>query len=182
MTPLLLPRPINLERISVQIIGEETLLYDELHHRAWCLNRSSACIWRLCNGQRNVQQIAAAASEELGAQVTEEIVLLTLAELREKNLLASESAAGLSESVTRRQMLSRTGLAAAAILPLVASVLTPPAHAQQVSLVGMATPPKFPRFNSSGDVLEERLTGHGGPNGQKDGPGSPFDGGSPESR
>jgi hypothetical protein len=162
MTSSYRPRTIKLEQISLQVIGEETLLYDTLHHQAWCLNRSSACIWHLCDGQRDVQQIAAAGSKELNAQVTEDIVVLALAELREKNLLEPETATALPDSVTRREMLSRAGLAAAAILPVVASILAPPAHAQTGSMVGTAALAKFPRLKSSGDLLEERLTGHKG--------------------
>jgi hypothetical protein len=131
------PRSINPERTSVQVIGDETLLYDEIHHQAWCLNRSSACIWRLCDGHRDVEQIAMAAAGELAAPVTAEIVLLTLAELSEKNLLEPETAPVLPEGVTRRQMIGRVGLAAAILLPVIASVLAPPAHAQHGSLTGM---------------------------------------------
>lgn len=133
------PCKISLERVSTQIVGTETLLYDEAQHKAWCLNRSSACIWRLCNGQRSVEEISSAAATELEAPVTEEIVLLTLAELREKNLLQPESAP-LPEGMSRRQMLGRTGLAAAALLPVVASVLAPSTSAQGVggSVTGMS--------------------------------------------
>lgn len=140
MTASMRPRSISLERSSMQVIGDETLLYDALHHRAWCLNRSSACIWRLCDGQLDLQQIAAAAATELNAPVSAEIVLLTLAELREKNLLEPETVTLLPEDVTRRQMLGRVGLAAAFLLPVITSVLAPPAHAQHGSLTGMAKP------------------------------------------
>jgi hypothetical protein len=137
MTTSMRPRSISPERTSMQVIGDETLLYDELHHQAWCLNRSSACIWRLCDGHRDVEQIAMAAAGELDAPVTVEIVLLTLAELREKNLVEPETAALLPEGVTRRQMIGRVGLAAAVLLPVIASVLAPPAQAQHGSLTGM---------------------------------------------
>jgi hypothetical protein len=138
MASTMQPRSIRPERTSVQAIGEETLVYDEIHHRAWCLNRSSACIWQLCDGQNTVQQIATAASVELDAPVTEDIVLLALAELNEKDLLEMETVALLPEGVTRREMISRAGLAAAALLPVVASILAPSARAQSGSLTGMA--------------------------------------------
>ncbi|HEX4039554.1 MAG TPA: PqqD family protein [Acidobacteriaceae bacterium] len=132
------PCRIALERTSTQMVGAETLIYDEVHHKAWCLNASSACIWRLCSGDKTVQQIAAAAAAELDAPVTEEIVLVTLAELREKELLEPESAPHLPEEITRRQMMGRAGLAAAALLPVIASVLAPAAHAAGGSLDGMS--------------------------------------------
>ncbi|MGA8111849.1 MAG: PqqD family protein [Acidobacteriaceae bacterium] len=122
------PRRISLAQSCTQIVGTETLLYDELRHKAWCLNSSSACIWRLCSGDKTVQQIAAAATAELDAPVTEEIVLITLAELQEKELLEPESASPLPQGVTRRQMIGRAALTTAALLPVIASVL--PASAQ----------------------------------------------------
>jgi Coenzyme PQQ synthesis protein D (PqqD) len=138
MTTSMRPRSIRLEQTSEQVIGDETLVYDEIRHQAWCLNKSSACIWRHCDGQKTIEQISVAASSELNAPVTAEIVLLTLAELLEKNLLEPQTATHLPESVTRRKMISKAGLAAAALLPVIASVLTPPAHAQGGSLTGMA--------------------------------------------
>jgi hypothetical protein len=137
MTASMQPRSIRRERTSLQVIGEETLLYDELHHQAWCLNKSSACIWQLCDGQRDAEQIATAATSELDAPVTVEIVLLTLAELREKQLLEPETVTMLPDGVTRREMISRAGLAAAVLLPVIASILAPPARAQHGSFTGM---------------------------------------------
>jgi hypothetical protein len=87
MTSTLRPRSIPNDRIIVREVETETLLYDEGTHRAWCLNRSSACVWRLCDGNHTVEQIAASASGELGYAMGEDLVLLTLDELRDKNLL-----------------------------------------------------------------------------------------------
>jgi len=146
MTSSMQPRRISLERASVQAIGDDTLVYDELHHQAWCLNRSCACIWRLCDGQKTVQHIAAAAAGELDAPVTLEIVLLTLAELREKNLIDPKTVRHLPEDVTRRAMIGGAGLAAVALLPVIASILAPPAHAQGGSLGGKLKRPE-PKSN-----------------------------------
>ncbi|HKF49535.1 MAG TPA: PqqD family protein [Terracidiphilus sp.] len=144
MTSPTRPRTKSLDRTSVQVIGQETLIYDELHHQAWCLNPSSACIWRLCDGQKTVEQIAAAASAELDAPVTDEIVLLALAEFQEKNLLEPETVSILPENVSRRRMLTKAGLAAAALLPVVSSIMAPPARAQGGSQTGMVRPKNPP--------------------------------------
>jgi hypothetical protein len=132
------PRNITPEQVSVQAVGTETLLYDELHHKAWCLNHSSACIWRLCDGERTIEQIATAAASELNAPVTAEIVLLTLAELREKELVEPESTPQLPDGMSRRQMIGKTGIAAAALLPVVASILAPSALALSGTVTGMS--------------------------------------------
>lgn len=129
MTSNLRPTRIEDHRITVQDVETETLLYDERSHKAWCLNRSAGCIWRLCDGQRSVDQIAVAAAAELGAPVSEDIVLLTLAELREKHLLLPTADELLPQGITRRRMISRAGLTAAALLPVIATLTAPRAVA-----------------------------------------------------
>lgn len=123
------PQCISLDSISLQVVGQETLLYDGRNHQAWCLNRISACVWHLCDGQKTVAQIAAAAAVEMGAEVTEDLVLLTVAELQDKNLLEPDSLMALPGGLSRRRMLSNAGLAAAVLLPVVSSVFAPSALA-----------------------------------------------------
>jgi hypothetical protein len=134
MTPILRPRRVQGDRITVQEVDTETLVYDERTHKAWCLNRSSACVWRLCDGQNTVAEIAAVASAELESAVTEDLVLLTLEELRKKGLVESGAAEILPQGISRRQMMGRIGLAAAALLPVVAALTAPPAMAQSGSV------------------------------------------------
>lgn len=131
MVSNLRPRKIQSERFTIREIEKEILLYDEQTHRAWCLNPSSACIWRLCDGHNTLLQIAAAASLSLGEPVTEDLVLVTLAELREKDLLEPDGDELLPQGVTRRQMIARIGLTAAALLPVVAAIVAPPAASAQ---------------------------------------------------
>jgi len=136
MLPTTRPRNILSDRLTLQEVETETLLYDERSHRAWCLNRSSACIWRLCDGRNTVREIAARASTELGAPVSDDLVLLTLTELRSQDLLEPASFAPPQDGLTRRQMMSRTGLAAAALLPVIATLVAPPAAAQSSTVDG----------------------------------------------
>lgn len=134
MTPAMRPRSIQGDRINFQEVDSETLVYDERSHRAWCLNRSAACIWRLSDGRSTVAEIAARAEIELGLPVSSELVLLTLAELSEKDLLDADSIADLPQGISRREMIGKAGLAAAALLPLIASLTAPPAAAQSGSV------------------------------------------------
>jgi len=126
------PRNILDDRITLQDVETETLVYDGRSHRAWCLNRSSACIWRLCDGGNTVQQIAAKASAALGSPVSEDLVVLTLAELREQALLQPDSFEAVPDILTRRKMMSRAGLAAAALLPVIAALTALPSAAQSM--------------------------------------------------
>jgi hypothetical protein len=129
------PRNTMSDRLILKEVETETLLYDERSHKAWCLNRSSASIWSLCDGHNTVAQIATRASTELGLPVSEDLVLLTLTELRNQNLLQPDSFAPLPDGLTRREMMGRVGLAAAALLPVIAALSAPPA-ASAISGVG----------------------------------------------
>lgn len=153
MQSTLLPRRVLSDRIIVREIDTETLLYDERTHRAWCLNPSSACIWRLCDGNHTVKQIAEIAGQEMGSFVSQDIVLIALAELREKELLEEVSPVLLLDVMSRRRMISRAGLAAAALLPVIAAITAPPARAAGGS-VGSGDSPRSPD-----DVDERSNTG-----------------------
>jgi hypothetical protein len=133
MTSSLRPRNIQGDRITIQDVESETLIYDERSHKAWCLNRSSASIWRLCNGQHTVAQIAAMAAGDLRSPVSEDLVLLTLEELSQKELLEPQTIELLPQGLSRRQMIGKAGLAAAALLPVIAALTAPPASAQSGS-------------------------------------------------
>jgi hypothetical protein len=102
-----------------ETVGEELLLYDQDSHTAHCLSPIAACIWRHCDGELDVTELAelAGASESLVADA--------LHELREKDLLAAEP--GLTQStvlgISRREAIGRVARygAAAAAVPLVVS-------------------------------------------------------------
>lgn len=136
MPPTMRPRNILNDRVTLQEVETETLLYDERTHKAWCLNRSSACIWRLCDGRNTIHEMAAQASAELGSPVTEDLVLLTLTELRNQNLLLPETFAPVSGGLTRREVMGRAGLAAAALLPVIAALAVPPAASATSGNIG----------------------------------------------
>ena len=127
------PRRLQGDRITIREIAAELLIYDERTHRAWCLNGSSACIWQMCDGLNTVGSIAARAAKELGSAVSEELVLLTIAELQEKGLLEGDMVEALPRAASRREMIGKMGLAAAALLPVVAAITAPPALAQSGS-------------------------------------------------
>jgi Coenzyme PQQ synthesis protein D (PqqD) len=134
MISTLQPRKLQGSHITVRQIEDETLIYDERTHRAWCLNTSSARVWHLCDGRRTVEEIAAGEAIELGSAMSEELVLLTLEELSEKGLLTGGMTEALPRDASRRKMIGKIGLAAAALLPVVAAITAPPALAQSGSV------------------------------------------------
>src|SRR5271169_6300727 len=69
------------ERLIVKVIDDETLVYDVSRHAASCLNEFAARVWRECDGETSVAEIADALSEDEGA------VWLALHQLAKAQLL-----------------------------------------------------------------------------------------------
>ncbi|HUH61479.1 MAG TPA: PqqD family protein [Terracidiphilus sp.] len=113
---------------------EETMVYDQISHRAHVLNRTVALVWESADGRNSIDEIAQILHRELGLPADREVVLLALQELSESGLLQEpvQAEAG-HDRLTRRQVAQRLALAGAslALVPLVTSVLAPtPAMAQ----------------------------------------------------
>lgn len=111
-----------------ETVGEELLLYDRDSHTAHCLSPIAACVWRHCDGEHDIAELArlAGASESLVADA--------LHELREKDLLAAEPV--LMQSTipgeSRREAIGRVaryGAAAAAGSMVVSATAATPAMA-----------------------------------------------------
>ena len=122
----------RVEGLVAREVADETLVYDLESHRAVCLNKTAALVWRSCDGRKDAKGIARALSEALGEAVPEEVVWLALDGLGRDKLLEArvarpEALAGLS----RRELIRRVSLAAAVVaLPLVTSIVAPtPAQA-----------------------------------------------------
>jgi hypothetical protein len=122
------PRSIR-QDIAVQQVGTEILLYDERRHMAFCLNESSAAIWKLADGERTVEAICDAASLQLKAPLSEEFVLFALEQLREDGLLEPELLPEAESAISRRALLKTLGVSGALLLPMVAAIVAPPAAA-----------------------------------------------------
>ncbi len=106
-------------------VGEELLLYDQDSHTAHCLSPIAACVWRHCNGKRDVTDLAVLAG------VSESLVASALHELREKDLLDAEPQL-LQSTIpgeSRREAIVRVarygGAAAAGSMILSATAATP---------------------------------------------------------
>ena len=128
------------EGLVVRELEEEVLVYDLERHRAVCLNRAAACVWRRCDGRTDTARLARALGAEVGASVGEEAVWLALEQLARENLLAGAVRRPASAPpVTRRELIRRLGLAAAAALPLVTSIVAP-TPAQAASPLGSGQP------------------------------------------
>ena len=122
------------KQLTVQAMGDETLLYDEQRHMAFCLNATATAVWRLADGARTIAEIAAAAGKELGVEIGDDIVRVALHDLWSNGLVAEDeggpsgnAAEAATQWLSRRKMLARLGIGAAALLPVVASIVAPTA-------------------------------------------------------
>ena len=111
-------------------VADEVLVYDLVRHRAVCLNRTAARVWRACDGRTTVDEMARALAAELGGDrpLAEEAVRQTLERLGRDHLLVERlPARPRAARMSRRELLRAAGVAAAASLPLVVSIVAPTA-------------------------------------------------------
>jgi len=129
--------------LVVQQIADETLVYDLKTHKAKCLNDTSAMVWKLCDGKRDAVEISMALSAELKTNVDENYVLLAIDQLQKEELLETDENFSIAfGGVSRRDVIKKVGFAAVVALPVVSSVLAPPASfAQSTPFCDVVTQP-----------------------------------------
>jgi hypothetical protein len=124
--PAVMPRA-RTRGLVIERLAGETLVYDLRRHRAHCLNGTASLVWRRCDGRTTVAAAAARLERELQVSPAEGLVWSGLRQLARARLLAGPSApiAGLS----RRELVRTLGLgaAAAALLPIIESIVSPTA-------------------------------------------------------
>jgi hypothetical protein len=131
--------------LLVETVGEELLLYDQNSHTAHCLNPIAGCVWRHCDGEHDITELArlAGASEHLVADA--------LQELHEKDLLAAEPQImqSIVPGVSRREAIvraARYGAAAAAGSMIVSATASTPAMAASLMCCQCYEVNKMPCF------------------------------------
>lgn len=151
-------------KLLVRELAEEVLVYDEEGHRAHCLNRTAALVWKNCDGRTPVSRIAERVGAQLSAHVPEDVVWLALEQLNEFDLLSTGAARAAGSSniagpsvMSRRKMLRRLGLAAAVSLPLITSIVSPTAAEAQSPCNEENCPP--PQCCSGGVCVPEAECG-----------------------
>jgi Coenzyme PQQ synthesis protein D (PqqD). len=124
------------ERLIIEELDGETLVYDLDRDKAHNLNRVAAAVWRQCDGTTSVPQIAKqiAGSEK----PSPDLVWFALRRLERAHLLATPLGARHDGALTRRQLMKRVGLAAA-MIPVVSTILAPTAQAAASCLAFNAT-------------------------------------------
>jgi hypothetical protein len=116
------------EELVVRHMPEETLVYDLKRNKAHCLNSAAALVWKHCDGQTSIAQLAERLHSELHIPAKEKVVLVALDRLQRAGLLQRATLPADRPRYSRREM-AKLGVAAV-VASLVTTVLAPPAHAQ----------------------------------------------------
>jgi hypothetical protein len=128
------------ESLVVKDLEDEVLVYDLKRDKAHCLNQTAAFIWKHCDGQRHVEEMAHLLERELGLAVDDDVVWLALGQLRRFHLLKEDAGKTFGMmKVSRRDLVSKY-LPAALALPVILSIAAPAAAQVAVSCRGVGAP------------------------------------------
>lgn len=106
--------------LVVQEMPDEVLVYDLNSNKAHCLNHTAAKVWRACDGNTSVSEIASA----FGKGNNEDLVWLAIDQLSENDLLESQISSKF-KGQSRREVIKKIGLASIVAVPVIASLVAP---------------------------------------------------------
>ena len=131
-TRALMPRARQ-DELVVEELQDETLVYDLETHKARCLNRTAALVWRHCDGRTSVSEVAALLEEQSATPTDEAVVWMALDRLDRAHLLSEPVTLPADRAqYSRRQMIRTLGRVAGItlLLPVIESIVAPLAAAQ----------------------------------------------------
>jgi len=127
------------ERLIIREFGDELLIYDLDTHHAHSVNRTAAAVLQRCDGTASPEAIARDMSNELDVPIDVHFVWYALHQLAQKRLLVENCFPDGVSPISRRQLIQRIGILAAAIgIPAVTSIVAPTA-AQASSCLSTGT-------------------------------------------
>jgi hypothetical protein len=112
------------DKLIIQEVTDELLVYDLARHKAHCLNKTSAIVWKHCDGQTTVTAAARLIEQEMNTPVETDVVWLALRQLEKFHLLQERVAQ--PKGVSRRDLILKYAPATLAI-PLILSISSPTA-------------------------------------------------------
>jgi len=114
----------RIDRLVIQELPDELLIFDLDSYKAHCLNRSAALVWRACDGKNSVGDIVKQFESNGNGKVTEDFIWLAIDQLNEHGLLPNTVAPRFAGE-SRRQILKKIGLASMVALPIIAAITAP---------------------------------------------------------
>lgn len=132
------------DKLLVQEIEDELVVYDQERHRAHLLNRTVTLVWRNCDGKHTVAEIAALLQGSWSLPAAEEaLVMLALRRLERAHLLKERGTCPADgPDISRREVTRQLSLAGGfmALVPAITSILVPtPAMAGSCSGLASAS-------------------------------------------
>jgi hypothetical protein len=122
------------EGLITEEMDGEVLVYDQSSDSAHRLNPTAAVVWRHLDGSRTIPDLVEVLAAEVGDVADEDLVMVTLDELGQADLLEDHSQREAEDvRLSRRRFIRRVGVVgtAALVLPIVRSIVAPtPASAQ----------------------------------------------------
>lgn len=109
------------EGLVLQEMPDELLVYDLETNKAHCLNQTASTVWKACNGENTVGEIA-----KMFEGSNEDLVWLALDQLAEYNLLQKPLKSKF-EGISRREMIKKVSITGAVALPIIAMLSFPTA-------------------------------------------------------
>jgi Coenzyme PQQ synthesis protein D (PqqD) len=130
--------------LVVADLPDEVLVYDLSRHKAHCLNTTAGQVFKLCDGETRVGEIARRLQRTLGAPADERLVWLALDRLGRAGLLEErlDPPAGVAR-YSRRELVRRVAVIGglSVLLPAVTSIVAPtPVQAAATCVTDCATP------------------------------------------
>ena len=114
------------ERLLIEELTDEVLIYDLDRAKAHCLNQAAAFVWKQCDGRTTVSEARLRLEEEFGVGVDEAVIWLALDQLKKFDLLQERvERPDRMNHVSRRALIRSMGLAAAVAVPLITSICIP---------------------------------------------------------
>lgn len=112
------------QNLIVKDLGNEVMLYDSQRKKAFCLNQTSAAVWKRCDGKTTVAEITHAL-QTIDPSLGESVAWFALHQLESDGLLEKTVAApSEAQGLTRKELIKKFGVAAA-FIPLVAALVAP---------------------------------------------------------
>lgn len=112
--------------LVIEEMADEVLVYDLASNKAHCLSHTAAAVWKRCDGQRGIDELACQTGTDLGVPVDADVVWFALEQLSHAHLLQQRVVrppGGMQ--ITRRALFARAGAVAAAAV--VTSIVAPTA-------------------------------------------------------
>ena len=131
-TRALMPRARQ-DKLVVEELPDEILVYDLKRHKSLCLNPTATLVWRRCDGRTSVAEVAALLEEQWAAPTDEVVVWMALDRLGRAHLLSEPVTLPADRAqYSRREMLRKLRRVAGItlLLPVIESIVAPLAAAQ----------------------------------------------------